>query len=182
MREVYLAAGGDEEAYMQILDKLRKVFGELYRSYSRVGREKAMDELSSLLQVPPFSDDPDEFFISPLDFELSEFTILENFLNGKFQIITAFVRRALYRRKRQLGIYSLPDEYSDEVVREIGRREKLNTDLNTMSWFLSCASYGTMKSNFSDEGFSDVCVPSSDNEVFTEEEMMNYDNERRPNE
>ena len=124
MRRVFVNGGG-EDNYFVFLGELVEVSSALYADYTLTGRKRAMEQVSDIFQISLFEEDADEFFISSEEFAVTNYDILENFLNEKLGIIIAFVRRALYNRKRELGIYSVPSEFDEKVILEEAGRSKL---------------------------------------------------------
>ena len=136
MKKVREADGGD---YIGFLAELVEIFSELYRNYSVIGRSGAMTGLSDLFQIPLMEQDPEVFFINPMQFLTVDFESLDLFLRGKLAVVVLFLRRALFQRQLNLGIYLSPDDYDDTVVVDVGDRGKIRSDMAVLKWYLNFA-------------------------------------------
>ena len=172
----------DDGDYIKFLGELAATFSLLYANYSGDGRSRALAEISSLFQVPEFEIDPELFFITADDFMGIDIGALEDFLNEKMGIIGLFIRRVLFKRQLELGIYSSPDEFDENVVLESDGRAKLFTELGALNFFLNGSSMGQVESYFCVEELSVEGVfpdPECTTEMSPDEEVL-YDNDHRP--
>ena len=168
--------------YLVFLGRLADLFSDLYTTYSKVGRARALEELSDVFQVQRLVDDPELFFITPAAFLASDFGLVEDFLNEKFGLVILFVRRVLYQRQVELGIYSTPDEYDESVVVDEAGRSKLKSDLGVLTWFLNFSFVDEFEAVFYEEKPTRVGVlpPSGSETEMSVDEVTLYDNENRP--
>ena len=184
MKQIYKDTAEDQffDEYWKFLGGIVRVFSELYANFSPAGREKAMTALTDLLQVPHFEDETGNFFVSSQEFLVDDFSTLDRFLNEKLTIILAFVRRALNRRQKELGIYAAVEEYDDEVETGKEGRVRLTADLSVLQWFLASANNDPIESVFTELDPTTVAALPSlvDEAELTDDEMVIYDNEHRP--
>jgi hypothetical protein len=174
--------GHVSEKYWEFLGEIARIFGELYANFSPYGREKAILALSELFQVECLDPCSEGFFISPVKFLSLDLTQLTDFLNEKFGVILAFLRRALHRRKVQLGIYATVEEYKSDVIEGADDRQRLISDLGILQWFLDSSTENSIESVFAEiepETLPGLQVPEEEI-VLTEEETIIFDNENRP--
>ena len=168
--------------YFEYLGELEEIFSTLYADFTSTGKDRAIEELSDFFHVTRLEENADEFFISSGDFAIFEFGVLEKFLNEKFDLIIAFIRRALFFRKAELGIYSTPAEFDDRVVLDVNIREKLLASMDALDWFLTTSKLGDIENYFFNAAEAvEVNFPSpGDDETLSSDELVIFDNENRP--
>ena len=122
---------------MSKLSEFVEIFEDIYARFSSIQIENALKSISDLMQLPEIILEDDDFFIDAVNFIGQDFDSVEIFMSEKLAVVMTLVNLALNRRKAELGIYFDPAEIAVDSVIGKERKDKLDSDLAAISWFIT---------------------------------------------
>ena len=122
--------------YLASLLEYVEIFEDVYARYSKIQVKRAVEQISELLQLPKISEEAVDFSVDEVDFLQLDMGTLYLFLSEKLSIIMVFVKLALNRRKKKLGIYFDATELGEAGTLTDEKKEH-SKDLTAIEWFIT---------------------------------------------
>ena len=167
--------------YLLKLVEFLDIFEVLYCNFTPDRRTSALLQLSDLLQRQVDEETAEDFFVDPISFLSQDYGPLEEFIGEKRSIIMKFVNMALNRRMRELGIYNVGSDPNQAADPPNDEQASIMADLAAISWFLTGDLHPRLETYFDTIPDSGLCMQiTEDSAELTEEEILNLDNESRP--